>query len=67
MASVIKSVTFGCSDALALAGFWVATLGTDVDDDATVDHAYVEAPGWGGPNMWVIRVPDSTSSGFHAN
>jgi len=58
MTSVIKSVTFDCSDALALAGFWAAALGTDVDDDATVDRAYVEAPGWGGPNMWFIRVPE---------
>jgi len=55
---VIKSVTFDCSDALALAGFWAATLGTDVDEDATADRAYVEAPGWGGPNMWFIRVPE---------
>jgi hypothetical protein len=35
MASVIKSVTFDCSDALALAGFWAATLGTDAGEDAT--------------------------------
>jgi len=34
MASVIKSMTFDSSDALALAGFWAATLGTDVDEDA---------------------------------
>jgi hypothetical protein len=30
MASLIKSVTFDCSDALALATFWAAALGTDV-------------------------------------
>jgi hypothetical protein len=58
MPSVIKSVTFDCSDVLALAGFWAAALGTDVDDDATADRAYVEAPGWGGPNMWFVRVPE---------
>jgi hypothetical protein len=58
MPSVIKSVTFDCSDALALAEFWAAALGTDVDEDATADRAYVEAPGWGGPNMWFIRVPE---------
>jgi hypothetical protein len=55
---MIKSVTFDCWDALALAGFWAAALGTDVDEDATADRAYVEAPGWGGPNMWFIRVPE---------
>jgi len=58
MAAVIKSVSFDCADALALAQFWAAALGTDVDEDATSDRAYVEAPGWGGPNMWFIRVPE---------
>ena len=58
MASVIKSVTFDSTDVLALARFWAAALGTDVDEDATADRAYVEAAGWGGPNMWFIRVPE---------
>jgi hypothetical protein len=58
MASVIKSVTFDSTDVLGLARFWAAALGTDVDEDATDDRAYVEAPGWGGPNMWFIRVPE---------
>jgi Glyoxalase-like domain len=58
MASVIKSVSFDCADALALARFWAAALGTDVDEDATSDRAYVEAAGWGGPNMWFNRVPE---------
>jgi hypothetical protein len=59
MPSIIKSVTFDAEDALGLARFWAAALGTDVDEEeATSDRAYVEAPGWGGPNMWFIRVPD---------
>lgn len=58
MPAVIKSVTFDCADALALAGFWAAALGTDVDGDATSERAYVEAAGWGGPNMWFARVPE---------
>ena len=62
MASFIKSVTFDCADALALAGFWAAALGSDVDEDSTSDRAYVEAPGWGGPNMWFARVPESPSA-----
>jgi hypothetical protein len=62
MASVIKSVSFDCIDALALAGFWAAALGTDVDEEATSERAYVEAPGWGGPNMWFIRVPEAPSA-----
>jgi hypothetical protein len=54
----IKTVTFDCADALLLARFWAAALGTDVDDESTRDRAYVEAPGWGGPNMWFVRVPE---------
>jgi Glyoxalase-like domain len=60
MASLIKAVTFDCSDAIAPATFWAAALGTDVDEDATSDHAFVEAPGWGGPNMLFVRVPESS-------
>ena len=41
MAAIIKSVTFDCLDALVLARFWAAALGTDVDEDATSD-----VPGW---------------------
>jgi hypothetical protein len=62
MASVIKSVSFDCGDALVLASFWAAALGTDVDEEATSDRAYVEAPGWGGPNMWFNRVPEPRSA-----
>jgi hypothetical protein len=59
MASIIKSVSFDCADALVLARFWAAALGTDVDEeDSSSDRAYVEAPGWGGPNMWFTRVPE---------
>jgi hypothetical protein len=58
MAAVIKSVSFDCADPLAQAEFWAAVLGTDVDEDATAELAYVEAAGWGGPNMWFARVPE---------
>jgi glyoxalase superfamily protein len=56
--SYIKNVTFDAADALALATFWAAALGTDVDEDSTAERAYVEAAGWGGPNMWFVRVPE---------
>jgi hypothetical protein len=56
--SYIKNVTFDCADALVVAGFWAAALGTDVDEDSTSEKAYVEAAGWGGPNMWFNRVPE---------
>jgi catechol 2,3-dioxygenase-like lactoylglutathione lyase family enzyme len=54
----IKAVTFDAADALALARFWAAALGSDVDEDSTAEKAFVEAPGWGGPNMWFNRVPE---------
>ena len=58
MASVIKTVSFDAVDALALAAFWAAALGSDVDEDSTAGKAFVEAAGWGGPNIWFIRVPE---------
>jgi hypothetical protein len=58
MASVIKNVSFDARDALALATFWAAALGSDVDGDSTVEKAFVEAAGWGGPNIWFSRVPE---------
>lgn len=62
MVPFIKSVTFDCRDVLAMAGFWAATLGSNVDEDSTVEKAYVEASGWGGPNMWFNRVPEPKSA-----
>ncbi len=54
----IKSVTFDCADAMVVATFWAAALGTDVDEESTSEKAYVEAPGWGGPNLWFQQVPE---------
>ena len=62
MASVIKSVSFDAADALALAGFWAAVFGSDVDEDSTADKAFVEAAGWGGPNIWFNRVPEAKAA-----
>ena len=62
MASVIKAVSFDAADALALATFWAAALGSDVDEDSTADKAFVEAAGWGGPNIWFLRVPEGNLS-----
>lgn len=58
VATLIKSVTFDCQDALVAARFWAAALGSNVDEDSTAEKAYVEASGWGGPNMWFNRVPE---------
>jgi hypothetical protein len=54
----IKSVTFDCADALVPARFWAAALGGELDEDSTSDKAFVEAPGWGGPNLWFRKVPE---------
>jgi catechol 2,3-dioxygenase-like lactoylglutathione lyase family enzyme len=58
MTAFIKNVTFDSADPLALATFWAAALGSNVDEDSTPERAFVEAPGWGGPNMWFARVPE---------
>ena len=62
MASVIKSVTFDAADALALATFWAAVFGSDVDEESTADKAFVEAAGWGGPSIWFARVPEGKTA-----
>jgi hypothetical protein len=54
----IKSVTFDAADALVLARFWAAALGSEIDEESTSDKAFVEAPGWGGPVLWFQRVPE---------
>jgi hypothetical protein len=58
MPSYVKTVTFDCTNALMLARFWAAALGSNVDEDSSAERAYVEAPGWGGPNMWFVQVPE---------
>ena len=52
MPAFVKNLTFDCVDALRMARFWAAALGSDVDEDSTPERAYVEAPAWGGPNIW---------------
>jgi hypothetical protein len=47
MPSFIKNLTFDCVDALRVARFWAATLGSDVDEDSTAQRAYLEAAAWG--------------------
>jgi hypothetical protein len=58
MPTFVKSVTFDCADVLLVARFWAAALGGELDEDSTPDKAFVEAPGWGGPNLWFQRVPE---------
>ena len=61
MPAFIKSVTFDCVDAIRVAQFWADALGSNVDEDSTSEKAYVEAAGWGGPNMWFNAVPEPKS------
>jgi hypothetical protein len=61
-ATYIKSVTFDCTDALVVARFWAAALGSTVEETSTSAKAYVEAPGWGGPSLWFARVPEPKSA-----
>ena len=62
MGTWIKSVTFDCADAMVLGGFWAAALGSDLDEDSTSAKAFVEAAGWGGPNIWFQQVPEPKSA-----
>ena len=62
MPSLIKTVSFDAADALRLARFWAAALGSDVDEDSTAEKAYVEAAGWGAPNIWFTRVPEAKTA-----
>ncbi len=59
MPSFVKSVTFDCHDPLALAAFWAAALGSDLDEDSTSERAWVEPAGWGGPSLWFQHVPET--------
>jgi hypothetical protein len=59
---MIKTVTVDCTDALAQARFWAAVLGSDVAEDSTPARAFMEAPGWGGPSIWFIAVPEGKTA-----
>lgn len=52
MVAFIKSVTFDCDDVRAVAEFWAAVLGSNVDEDSTTERALAEPAGWGGPTLW---------------
>jgi hypothetical protein len=67
MTSFIKNLTVDCEDALVVARFWAAALGSNVDEDSTSEKAFVEASGWGGPNIWFrgARGPKSARNRLH--
>lgn len=54
----IASITFDCSDANGLAGFWSALLGRTVAHGATEAYAELE----GVPGMTFIAVPEAKSA-----
>ena len=60
MPSFIKSVTFDCHDPLAVAAFWAAALGSNVD--STPERAWVEPAGWGGPSLWFQQAPEDKTA-----
>ena len=62
MTAFVKSVTFDCHEPLVVAAFWAAALGSNVDEDSTDHRAWVEPAGWGGPNLWFQRVPESKTA-----
>ena len=50
------------ADAFALATFWAGVFGSDVDEDSIAGKAFVEAAGWGAPNIWFTRVPEAKAA-----
>jgi Glyoxalase-like domain len=69
MTSFIKNLTVDCEDALAVARFWAAALGSNVDEESTPERAFVEASGWGGPNIWFrgARGPKAAPNRMHVD
>ena len=67
MPAFVKNLTFDCVDALAVARFWASALGSDVDEGSSSERAYVEAPAWGGPNIWFrgAREPKAAPNRLH--
>ena len=57
MSLTFAAITFDCSDAEKLAGFWSAVLDRPVDDGASADFASI---GWSGaqPAFFFQRVPE---------
>jgi len=55
MSSTLTHLTFDCTDAARLAGFWSGVLEAPVDDGASTDFAVLKGePGW-----MFLRVPES--------
>jgi hypothetical protein len=52
------NVTFDCSDAAALAGFWSQVLDTPVDEGANELFAVIS----GEPNLLFLQVPEARST-----
>jgi hypothetical protein len=57
MPSLIKSVSYDAAEALALASFWAAVLGSDVDEDSSADTAFVEGRRLAGVTGAAVLVP----------
>ena len=58
MSVSLYAVTFDCSDAARLAGFWSGVLQRPVDEGATTDVASVSL-GESLPHWYFMRVPES--------
>ena len=64
MASLLRNVTFDCSDARVLAGFWAEVLGWNVyfDEDPEVLVAPSFPPVGTGPRLLFIPVPEGKAA-----
>jgi predicted enzyme related to lactoylglutathione lyase len=57
MSITLENVTFDCADATALATFWAAVLGQDVDAGGNESFATVNKAG-DGPTLMFVQVPE---------
>jgi hypothetical protein len=57
MPSLVKSVSFDAAEALALARFWAAVPGSDVDENSTADTAFAEGRCLAGVTGAAVLVP----------
>jgi predicted enzyme related to lactoylglutathione lyase len=57
MTSRLRNVTVDCADPHALAIFWSAATGYELDPDFDAEEAWLHAPG-DGPGILFLRVPE---------
>lgn len=58
MSLAVVNITFDCAEPTAVAAFWSAALGRDLDEGAS-EYFVSMAPGAAAPGMFFIKVPEA--------